>query len=78
MSEIISLMLQTNPSRRPNCDEILKNEILIRNMNLNKEYLENKNKVNQPLQLLGTIKFPRNLNEINKKLPKKKINIQEK
>jgi hypothetical protein len=72
------MMLQTNPSRRPNCDDLLKNDIILRRMNPTKEILENNSyRIEQPLQLLGTIKLPKNLNEINQKLPKKKMYIQE-
>lgn len=78
MSDIIGMMLQTNPSRRPTCEELLKNEIIIRKMNPKKEILENNvREEQQPFQLLGTIKMPKNLNEINQKLPKKKKYIQE-
>lgn len=72
------MMLQTTPSRRPNCDDLLKHEIIIRRSNPTKEMLENNVKVDQPLQLLGTIKLPKNLSEINQKLPKKKMYKQEK
>jgi hypothetical protein len=73
MSDIIGMMLQTNPTKRPTCDEFLKNEILIKRMNPTKEMLENQGKIDQPLQLLGTIKLPKNMNEINQRLPKKKM-----
>lgn len=47
-------------------------------MNPKKEILENNvREEQQPFQLLGTIKMPKNLNEINQKLPKKKKYIQE-
>lgn len=73
------MMLQTNPSRRPTTDELLRNEILLKKITefgfLKKA--ENKPKT-QPMNLLGTIKLPRNINEINQRLPKKKMYQQEK
>ncbi len=70
-------MLQTNPIRRPNSDDLLKNEIISKRLNSivkDNNYLE----VDPPAQLLATIKLPRNLLEINQRLPKKKMYIREK
>ena len=80
MSNIIGMMLQVSPPKRPNCDDLLKNEIIIRRMinPSSKELMENQIRMEQPLQLLGTIKLPKNMNEINQRLPKKKMYIQEK
>lgn len=77
MSDIIGMMLQTNPARRPSCEDLLKHDIILRRTNPNKEIVENNVRMEQPLQLLGTIKLPKNLNEINQKLPKKKMYIRE-
>ena len=79
MSDIIGMMLQVNPSRRPSTDELLKSEILLRRTSgkVISEKIEIKPK-EQPLTLLGTIKLPRNMNEINQRLPKKKMYKQEK
>ena len=79
MSDIIGMMLQVNPSRRPSTDELLKNDILMRRTSGKgkSEKVENNTKV-QPLTLLGTIKLPKNMNEINQRLPKKKMYKQEK
>lgn len=78
MSDVIGMMLQTNPARRPSCEELLKNDIILRRTNPTKEIGDNNVRVEQPLQLLGTIKLPKNLNDINQKLPKKKMYIREK
>lgn len=79
MSDIIGMMLQTNPSRRPTTDELLKNEILQRRVSGKGIPIEKvENKKEQPLALLGTIKLPKNMNEINQRLPKKKMYKQEK
>lgn len=77
MSDVIGMMLQTNPPRRPNCDDLLKLESFQRRINPTNEVLDNNPRIETPLQLLGTIKLPKNLNDINLKLPKKKKYIQE-
>lgn len=70
-------MLQTNPLKRPSSDEILKNEFVAKRINsLNKENIHSE--FDPPAQLLATIKLPRNMNEINQRLPKKKMYIREK
>lgn len=69
-------MLQTNPSRRLSCEELLKTEIILKKQNLIR--VENNNDIEPPAQLLATIKLPRNINEINQRLPKKKMYAKEK
>jgi hypothetical protein len=64
-------MLQTNPNNRPSCDQLLSNETVVKRISLIKEGKEVVNEP-QPIQLLKTIKLPRNMNEINQVLPKKK------
>lgn len=64
-------MLQTNPLVRPNCDQILSNETVIKRISAIREGKEILNE-RQPIELLNTIKLPRNMNEINQRLPKKK------
>lgn len=76
LATIINLMLQTNPNRRPSCEEILKNEIISKKQNLFK--VENNNETEPPVQLLATIKLPKNMNEINQRLPKMKMYAKEK
>ena len=79
MSDIIGMMLQVNPLRRSSTDELLKNEIILRRCTgkINNDKLDIKQK-EQPMTLLGTIKLPKNMNEINQRLPKKKMYKQEK
>ena len=78
MSDIIGMMLQVNPSRRASTDELLKNEILIKRSSGLGAIEKNEVKVKkQPLTMLGTIKLPKNMNEINQNLPKKKMYKQE-
>ena len=72
-------MLQVNPAKRPSTDEFLKHEIMIKitgRMKMSNKQIENEEKI-QPLTLLGTIKLPRNMNEINQRLPKKKMYNQD-
>lgn len=64
LSTIISNILQVNPNNRPNCDQVLNNSLVVKRMDLGKEF--GKAQVN----LIGTIKMPRNMNEINKIIPK--------
>lgn len=56
-------MLQVDPKNRPNCDQILNNPMIIKRM----DYGKNSGKAQY--NLIGTIKMPRNMNEINQKLP---------
>jgi hypothetical protein len=81
LSDIIGLMLQVNPTKRPTTDELLNNEILIKKINTLGGNLKNisdiKSKIETPMTLLGTIKLPKNMNEINQRLPKKKMYKQE-
>jgi NIMA (never in mitosis gene a)-related kinase len=75
LSSMISLMLQVNPTNRPNCDQILNNPMIIKRL----DYGKNAGKAQY--NMIGTIKMPRNMNEINQKLPKGQfgqINIEEK
>jgi hypothetical protein len=62
----LSFLLQTDPKRRPNCDKFLNNPLILRRT----DYDDNKND-EKLADLMGTIKFPKNLSEINKILPKK-------
>lgn len=74
---MVGLLLQTNPNNRISCDQILNHEIVQRKISeiKNKDFISE----NQAAcGLLGTIKMPRNISEINQKLPKKKMYNQEK
>ncbi len=67
LSLIISLMLQINPSSRPNCEQILISPSVVKRLDYTKN-LSN----NEKADLLKTIKLPKNIKDINKQLPKKK------
>ncbi len=90
LDSLIKKMLNLNPNKRPSCDEILSNitiqnyikltypKDVIDNLGLNfnfssitKIHSDDKT-INS--QLIETITFPKNLTEINKKLPVKKYN----
>ena len=60
-------MLQTNPKNRPNCEKFLSHPLILRRLDYN-DFQKNDDKI---MDLMGTIKFPKNLSEINKILPKK-------
>jgi hypothetical protein len=66
------MMLQTNPNNRPNCDQLLSNETVVKRITAIKE---GKDIISgqHPIQMLGTIKLPKNMSEINQRLPKKKM-----
>ena len=59
-------MLQVNPINRLSCENILKNTLVVKRM----EILNCSNH-NTQSSLLNTIKLPRNINDINLRLPKK-------
>ena len=59
-------MLQVNPLNRLSCENILKNSIVVKRM----EILNCSNS-NTQSNLLNTIKLPRNINDIKQRLPKK-------
>jgi serine/threonine protein kinase len=66
--EILVMLLQVHPENRPNCDQILKNNIVAKRIKLvdefkNEEAFEESN-------LLQTIKIPKNLLFLTDKLPK--------
>lgn len=71
LSKVIALLLQKNPVNRPNCDIILSNQIILKRMDYNKNIGYGGSN-----QLLNTIKLPRNINEINQKLPKTKKYVE--
>ena len=79
LQNIISLMLRQNPNERPTAKELLYGEIL---QNKIREYkLGNKfNDINNEgiNGLIATIKMPKNLEEINNKLPNNKYNNEQK
>ena len=73
MSQIISNLLQIKPGARPSCDQILHS--ISQNKKLN---LDGKMKVIDfgKTLLLQTIKFPKNLKQINDFLPKSNYNLR--
>jgi len=71
MRNIISMMLQKDPNKRPTTDEILNCDIILRKIN----ELKISTRINgsdEKQGLIATIKIPRNLGEINKSLPMNK------
>lgn len=68
LQQIIAIMLQVNPSLRPDVDRLLKNPYIICRMDYSKVDIGNK----EGMDMLNTIKVPRNLKDVNKILPEKK------
>ena len=71
LSTIISSLLQIDPEKRPSCEQILHMPVFIAKHN---EYRlkdpgdEQEEEIDHPINMLGTIKLPRNLKLVN--LPK--------
>ena len=63
-------MLQVNPINRLNCEEILKNQIVVKRMEILNNNTSSYNSGINSNYLLNTIKLPRNINDINQRLPK--------
>ncbi|MCQ2819281.1 MAG: serine/threonine-protein kinase Nek [archaeon] len=78
LSNIVSLMIRHKPEDRPSAEQLLKSDIIqnkIKELRMNKESngFELKGKVN----LINTIKIPKNLKEINRALPMKRYKNRE-
>ena len=73
--EIISKMLVVDPNKRASIDELLNSEVMKRRISkASKNIITNEiGKKSKKVNFMETIKLPRNLREINNKLPKKKI-----
>lgn len=67
LAMMVGILLQTNPTLRPGVDKLLSNSIIIRKMDYSMNPIPSEN-----LNMLGTIKVPKNMKEINDNLPKKK------
>ena len=72
---IIQLLIQVNPEKRPSCDDILKNDIIVKKI----EYLKNINKNifeenDEDQFLLKTIYIPKCLTFLSNQLPKPNYN----
>lgn len=65
---VIGIMLQVNPSLRPDVFKLLMNPLIIKKI----DYSTLSNQEKDHLNMLNTIKVPKNLKEINQQLPKQK------
>jgi NIMA (never in mitosis gene a)-related kinase len=65
LSKVISLLLQLNPDSRPSCDKLLNNDIILRNKKVSLED-------SIMHDLLDTIKFPTDINELHSRLPSRR------
>ena len=71
LKKIVSMMLVLKPEKRPSSSQLLKSDIILRH--IKKEYGSNKSFLNEEkAYLIKTIKMPKNLREINRKLPMKR------
>ncbi|CAD8185753.1 unnamed protein product [Paramecium pentaurelia] len=66
---IISLLLKTQSSQRPNCDELLKMPIIQNKMRDIETHINNQP---QNQELLKTIQIPRTIDQLNSQFPKSK------
>lgn len=65
---IIGIMLQVNPALRPDVYKLLMNPLIMKKI----DYSTLSNQEKDSLNMLNTIKVPKNLKEINQQLPKQK------
>ena len=68
LGRVIAIMLQVKPSLRPDVAKLMGNPLILTRMDYSDIEAEDKDKLN----MLNTIKVPKNLKEINNKLPKQK------
>ena len=67
--DIIALCLQISPSARPSCDQLLNHPIVVKHAN-NMESMETEETVSSRMDLLKTIKMPRNPKALIGQLPR--------
>ena len=68
LMEIIKQILIKNPRKRPSAENLLKNEIILKRIELLGELINNND---EKALLMRTIKIPKNMNQINQQMPKK-------
>ena len=66
---IVKLLLKVNSEQRPNCEQILKNPIILKRIEYFKSFSKEDN-IDEERALLQTIKIPKNLLSLSDKLPK--------
>lgn len=69
---IVSVMLITNPHKRPSCDELLNFDVIKQKMKEFKCLEKSIDEQGMQAMLMKTIKLPRNIKDINSNLPKKR------
>ena len=75
LEKVIAMMLVVDPLRRPSTDQLINCDIIQKKINSSKNGLVAdiiEQTKNDHADLIKTIKLPRNMNEINKQLPKKR------
>lgn len=78
LSKVISYMLQVNPISRLTCDQLLKTDLITDKMK-SIQHIEkiNGSQMDSKVELIKTIKIPKNLREINRALPSKQYDTEE-
>ena len=74
LSDIVNLLIQVDCNKRPSCDNLLKNPIIMKRI----EYFNNFNHddINEDNLLLKTINIPKNILFLSANLPKSNYNIK--
>ena len=72
LNELLNLLFQVEPDKRPTCDDILKNPLIIKRMEFLKSNSGNENDLinMDESTLLKTIRIPKNILFLSNKLPK--------
>ena len=72
LNELLNLLFQVDPDKRPTCDDILKNPLIIKRMEFLKSNSGNENDLinMDESTLLKTIRIPKNILFLSSKLPK--------
>lgn len=70
LSMMIGILLQVNPSLRPDVHKLLSNQLILKKMDFSQN-IDNSDQ-GDGTNMLKTIKVPKNLKEINQQLPKQK------
>ena len=79
LKKIINWMLITNPNKRLSASDLLNSDIVQKRIknNSRKDIIEKISKSNKNIHLIGTIKMPRNLRDINRVLPHERYQMGE-
>ena len=74
LSQIISLLIQVDSNKRPSCDDLLKNPIILKRIEFFKSF--SSDDIEEDQALLRTITIPKNLLFLSANLPKSNYSIK--